>query len=80
MVRIPSVTRSARSSAPSESVERRRCVRSSITGGFHITIRRPALGAPSDPTTLTGSPTRRSASSPGFAIVAEARRKRGSAP
>ena len=29
---------------PSESGERRRCVRSSTSGGFHITIRRPARG------------------------------------
>ena len=69
---MPSETRSASSSAPSESGERRRCVRSSISGGFHMTIRRPARGAVSESTTATGSPTSRSANSPGLAIVAEA--------
>jgi hypothetical protein len=52
----------------------------SISGGFHIAISRPARGAPSSSIGSNGSPTSRSASSTGLAIVAEASRKRGSAP
>ena len=77
IVRTPSATRSASSSAASERAERRVIDRSSMTGGFHIPIRRPARGAPSESTRRKGSPTSRSASSTGLAIVAEARMNRG---
>jgi hypothetical protein len=55
-------------------------VASSISGGFHIPILRPARGAPSESTSAKGSPASSSASSTGLAIVAEASRKRGAAP
>ena len=80
IVRTPSLTRSASSSAASERTERRVIDRGSITGGFHIPIRRRARGAPSESTSRKGSPTSRSASSTGLAIVAEARMNRGLAP
>ena len=60
--------------------ERRAIERLSITGGFHIPMRRFARGAPSESTRRNGWPTRPSASSTGFAIVAEASANRGSAP
>jgi hypothetical protein len=80
IVRTPWETSSTSSSAASDSGERRVPLASSISGGFHIAISRPLRGAPSSPTGSNGSPTRRSASSTGLAIVAEASRKRGSAP
>jgi hypothetical protein len=81
IVRAPSHTRSASRSAASASAERRVPSFSSVTGGFHIAIVRRARGAPSRSTTVTSSrPVRRSASSPGLAIVALASTKRGSVP
>ena len=54
---------------------------SSVSGGFHIAIVRFAPGEPSRSMTVKSSrPVRRSASSPGLAIVALASRKRGSVP
>ncbi len=80
MVRTLWVTSSASRSAASERAERRVPDFSSISGGFHIAISRPARGAPSSSISSNGVPTRRSASSTGLAIVAEASRKRGSEP
>ena len=80
IVRTPWETSSTSISAASESGERRVPVALSISGGFHIAISRPVLGAPSSEIAANGSPTRRSASSTGLAIVAEASRKRGSEP
>ena len=78
IVRAPSRTSSATSSAASLSALRRSCSASSITGGFHIAIWRRAPGEPSSSTRRTSSkPVRRSASSTGLAIVALASRKRG---
>ena len=51
-----------------------------ITGGFHSSRWRSPSGAPLSVTAATGSPMRRPASSPGLAMVAEAKRKRGSVP
>ena len=53
---------------------------SSIRGGFQSAIVRSAFGAASSPITVKSSPVRSWASSPGFAIVADARRNCGSAP
>ena len=50
----PGETRSASSSAASESAERRAPVALSISGGFHIAIPRPARGAPSLSTSWKG--------------------------
>ena len=80
IVRTPCETSSASRSAASERAERRVPVALSISGGFHIAISRPARGAPSSSISSNGVPTSRSASSTGLAIVAEASRKRGSAP
>ena len=80
IVREPLMTRSASSSAASESTERRCIVFWSITGGFQIAIRRLARGAPSESTSANSVPTSRSASSTGLAIVAEAQMNRGSEP
>ena len=81
IVRAPSVTRSASRSAASASTERRAAVFSSTIGGFHMAIVRLACGAPSRSTTvIPSSPVSRSASSPGFAIVALASRIRGAVP
>jgi hypothetical protein len=80
IVRTPWATSSASRSAVSESGERRVPLALSISGGFHIAISRPLRGAPSSSTSSNGVPTRPSASSTGLAIVAEASRKRGSAP
>ena len=55
-------------------------MRSSTSGGFHMAIRRSARGAPSRATSRTSSPTSRSASSTGLAIVALASTNRGSVP
>jgi hypothetical protein len=80
IVRTPRETSSTSRSAASETGERRVIVRCSITGGFHIAISRPARGAPSSSSSAKSSPVRRSASSRGLAIVAEASTKRGSSP
>ena len=80
IVREPLTTRSASSSAASESTERRIIVFSSITGGFQIANRRRALGAPSESTSSNCEPVSAAASSVGLAIVAEASTKRGSEP
>ena len=72
--------RSASRSAASASGEPRAPVRSSVSGGFHIAIRRSARGAPSRSTSATSQPVSRSASSTGLAIVAEASTNRGSVP
>ena len=81
IVRAPCATSSASRSAASASAERRVCSCSSVTGGFHIAIVLRAPGEPSRSTTVTSSsPVSRSASSPGFAIVALASTKRGSVP
>ena len=50
------------------------------TGGFQISRRFAPCGAPDSVTAVTGSPSRRSASSRGFAIVAEQRMNVGFAP
>ncbi|MCA1689099.1 MAG: hypothetical protein LC720_01185 [Actinobacteria bacterium] len=53
----------------------------SVTGGFQTASRRRLAGDPSRSIRRTDSkPVSRSASSTGLAIVAEARRKRGSVP
>ena len=80
MVRVPAAISPASRSAVSDSGERRVPDASSMSGGFHIAIRRAAFGAPSDSTSANSVPISRSASSTGLAIVAEARMKRGSAP
>jgi hypothetical protein len=81
IVRAPSATSSASRSAASASGERRVASCSSVMGGFHMAIVRCPPGEPSRSITVTsGSPVSRSASSPGLAIVALARRKRGSVP
>jgi hypothetical protein len=81
IVRAPSRTRRATSSAASPSALARICSASSTTGGFHIAIWRRADGAPSSSTSRTSSrPVRRSASSAGLPMVAEASRKRGRVP
>ena len=81
IVRAPSLTRSASRSAASASTERRAPIFSSVIGGFHIAIVRLAAGAPSRSTTvMSSSPVSRSASSPGFATVADASRIRGAVP
>ena len=77
----PSVSVHDDHTAASASAERRAAVFSSVIGGFHIAIVRLAAGEPSRSTTVTSSwPVRRSASSPGLATVAEARRMRGAVP
>ena len=81
MVRASAFTRSARSSDASPSADARVPSASSSSGGFHIAIRRRACGAPSRSIRRKSSrPVRRSASSTGLAIVAEASRKRGAVP
>ena len=68
-------------SAASASGERRVASCSSVIGGFHMAIVLRAPGEPSSSTIVTsGRPVSRSASSAGLAIVALARRKRGSVP
>jgi hypothetical protein len=67
-------------SEDSESSERREPEARSISGGFHIAIRRSARGEPSRSTSVKSSPVRRSASSSGLAIVALVSTKRGSVP
>ena len=52
-----------------------------MIGGFHIATVRLVPGEPSRSITVTSSsPVRRVASSPGFAIVADASRNRGAVP
>ena len=81
IVRAPSLTSSASRSADSASAERRVASAASVIGGFHIAIVFFAPGDPSRSITVTSSsPVSRSASSPGFATVAEASRNRGSVP
>ena len=80
IVRVPAAISPASSSAVSESGERRVPDASSISGGFHIAIRRADFGAPSDSTSSKLVPHRRSASSTGFAIVADVQMNLGSAP
>src|SRR5215203_3338335 len=53
---------------------------SSVSGGFQRRIVRSAFGAPSCSIVVASTPRSRGASSPGFAIVAEASRNCGSAP
>ena len=50
------------------------------TGGFHSSTCRRPRGAPLSVTLATAAPTRRSASSWGFAMVAEVSTKIGSLP
>ena len=52
----------------------------SVSGGFQRAIVRSALGAASPSITVAGSPSSDAASSPGFAIVADASTNCGSAP
>jgi hypothetical protein len=79
-VRRPAATSSAISRDASPSALARSPSSSSKSGGFQSAIVRSARGAPSSSTTVAPTPRRASASSPGLAIVAEASRKRGSAP
>lgn len=67
-------------SAASARTERRAPLARSVSGGFHIAIRREAFGAPSESISSNSVPTRRSASSSGLAIVAEVKMNLGSAP
>jgi hypothetical protein len=79
--RAPSRTSSASSSAASPSAERRAPDSRSVSGGFQIAILRCGLGEPSSSISAKSSrPVRRSASSTGLAIVAEAIMTRGSVP
>ena len=81
IVRAPSITSSASRSAASASGERRAAVSASVIGGFHIATVRLVPGEPSRSITVTSSsPVSRVASSPGFAIVADASRNRGAVP
>ena len=81
IVRAPWATSSASRSAASASAERRIASFSSVIGGFHIAIVRWLPGEPSSSTTVKSSkPVRRSASSPGLAIVALASTNRGAVP
>ena len=64
----------------SELVERRAPLARSIMGGFHRAKSFPPYGEPSSSMTSKGSPTRRSACSPGLAIVAEHRMNCGLLP
>jgi hypothetical protein len=80
MVRDPWRTSSATSSAASASALRRIWSASSTTGGFHIAICRRARRAVTVDQGDVLEPVSRSASSTGLAIVALAKRKRGSVP
>ena len=81
IVRAPARVSSARSSDASPSGDARVPSASSRSGGFHIAMRRRARGAASRSISRKSSrPVRRSASSTGLAIVAEASRKRGTVP
>ncbi len=76
IVRAPSRTSRASSSAASPSAERRAPSCSSVSGGFHTAIVRDGAGEPSSSIRRTSSsPVSRSASSSGLAIVAEVIRK-----
>ncbi len=81
IVRVPSRTSRASSSAASPSAERRAPEASSVNGGFHTAMRRDGAGEPSSSISAKSSrPVSRCASSTGLAIVAEVSRKRGSVP
>ena len=80
IVRWPAVTSWARMRAASPSGLARRPISSSRIGGFQNATVRSACAAASFETTRTSSPVSAAACSPGFAIVAEARRNCGSAP
>ena len=81
IVRAPSRTSPASSSAASASGERLAPNAASVSGGFQSAIRLAGAGEPSSVISCTSSrPVSRSASSSGFAIVAEVSRKRGAVP
>ena len=80
IVRRPRETSSASSLDPSPSALARSCSASSSTGGFQNAIVRVARGAASSSITVASAPRSERASSPGLAMVAEARRNCGSAP
>src|SRR5258707_15460762 len=80
MQRIPSSAKEARRRADSQLDEAREPEGSSLNGGFQKANNRSPRGLPSPSTTVNGAPTRRSASSPGLPMVAEARMKVGSEP
>ena len=80
IVRKPREASPARSRDASPSALPRIPASASRSGGFQSAIVRAARGAASPSTTVASSPVSSSASSPAFAIVADARRKRGSEP
>ena len=79
-VRSPRSTSSAISRAASPSALARMPSSSSTSGGFQSAIVRSARGAASSADDRDVEPGSARASSPGFAIVAEASRNCGSAP
>src|SRR5205807_4513900 len=85
--RIPSPAKVARRRADSqldEAQDSREPVasspRPSLKGGFQKANRRSPRGLPSPLTSVKGTPTRRSARSPGLPMVAEVRMNLGSDP
>jgi hypothetical protein len=81
IVRAPDCTSSENTSAASYRVEPRAPSAASSNGGFHIATWRAGTGALSRSTSVKPSrPVRPSASSTGFAIVADASRNRGLVP
>ena len=80
IVRRPRETKPDISSDASPSALALRPSSGSTSGGFQSAIVRSARGAASSSTTVASTPRSARASSPGFAIVAEASRNCGSAP
>ncbi len=80
IVRRPRPTSPASSRDASPSALARRPSSASRSGGFQSAIVRSARGAASSSTTVASSPVSARASSPAFAMVAEASRNCGSAP
>ncbi len=80
IVRRPRCVNPASKRDASPSALARKPSSGSVSGGFQSAIVRSARGAASPAITVAGSPSSAAASSPGFAIVAEASTNCGSAP